>query len=321
MSAIPLSYTIFRPNATLTHGAILQCEEIGVPDVWTPTYPLAFDPLTIFPLAAAQTKNIRLGAGIIPTYPRHPAVLASQALAMEELFPRRLRLGVGSSHPFIIEGMYGMSFARPLGHLREYVTVLRTLMWEGEVHFEGEYFRVHGPLFDGVQPAQIPIPIAALQKGMFRLAGEVSDGALAAWCPIPYLLETALPAMRAGAEKAERPVPPLIANVPVILETDFDKVRQAAHAALEMYLTNAPPYLKMFAAAGFPIGEDRVPSDALIKELFVYGDANDIAAGLRAAHESGIDEVMVTVHPVADPVGEEIQVLQILAELAHDDSE
>jgi alkanesulfonate monooxygenase SsuD/methylene tetrahydromethanopterin reductase-like flavin-dependent oxidoreductase (luciferase family) len=317
MAKLPLSLTIFQPTAALTLNSIVQAEKLGVPNIWVPAAPAGFDPLTLLAAAATKTSRIRLGTAIVPTYPRHPLALASQALVMAELAPGRFRLGVGSSHPFIIEGIHGLSFGRPLAHLREYITILRAFLWEGAVNFSGTYYRAQAQLPPGMPPPCSPLPIATVRAGMFRLAGEISDGALAAWCPLPYLLKIALPAMREGARAASRPTPPLIGNVPVVFSNDIGTVRMAARAALNIY-THAPTtaYLEMFAAAGFPIGTDRSPTDELIDELFAWGDADTIAARLRAAHEAGVDEVMVTVHPVSDPATEETKAMELIGALS-----
>ena len=61
---------------------------------------------------------------MIPTYPRHPWVMAQQALTTQAAIGNRLALGIGLSHQVVIEGMWGMSFAKPILHLREYLEVL-----------------------------------------------------------------------------------------------------------------------------------------------------------------------------------------------------
>jgi len=86
------------------------------------------DALTTFAAAAAKTSTIRLGTSIVPTYPRHPLILAQQALALYDIAPGRLRLGIGPSHRSIIEDTYGLQQRTPLAHLREYVEVLRAAL-------------------------------------------------------------------------------------------------------------------------------------------------------------------------------------------------
>jgi len=296
--AISLSVAVFQPDAPSTVSAVIAAERAGIDAVWLPAVPMAFDPLTLLGTIAASTRRITIGTGIVPTYPRHPAVLVSQVLAIAPFARDRLRIGIGNSHPFIVEGMLGIPFHPPLAHLREYVAVVRALLEKGQVAFEGEYYRVHAQLAG--PPTPVPIAVSALRARMFRLAGEISDGALGAWCPVPYLLGTALPELERGARSAGRERPPLVGNVPIVWSSDGAAVRQAARAALGMYLV-APAYVEMFRAAGFAIPDSRIPPDALIDSLFVWGTPAQIADRLRAIRRAGVDELMVTLHPTSEP--------------------
>src|SRR5882672_7648418 len=162
--------------------------------------------------------------------------------------------------------MLGLPFHPAIAHLREYLAVVRGLLERGQIDFAGKYFRVHAALAG--TPVHVPLPISALRPRMFRLAGEIADGAIAAWCPIPYLLGTALPELARGARAAGRARPPLVANVPVVWSSDGAAVRAVGRTALGTYLA-APAYLEMFETAGFKIPESRVPPDELIDELMV----------------------------------------------------
>lgn len=312
MREISLSIAVFQADAASTVNAVIQAERAGIDAVWLPAVPMAFDPLTLLGTIAACTNRIVIGTGIVPTYPRHPAVLVSQVLAVAPFARDRLRIGVGSSHPFIVEGMLGLPFHPPIAHLREYLGVVRGLLEQGQIDFSGKYFRVRAALAG--PPTRVPLSISALRARMFRLAGEIADGALAAWCPIPYLLGTALPELARGARAAGRARPPLVANVPIVWSSDGAAVRAAGRAALGMYLI-APAYVEMFQAAGFAIPDDRVPPDALIDALFVWGTSAQIADRLRAIRRAGVDELMVTLHPASDPEKELAEALHTLGGL------
>ena len=71
--------------------------------------------------------RIELGTSVVPTYPRHPMMLAQQALTVNAASGGRLCLGIGLSHQIVIESMMGMSFDKPVRHLREYLAVLGPL--------------------------------------------------------------------------------------------------------------------------------------------------------------------------------------------------
>src|SRR5213596_3058695 len=94
-------------------------------------------------LCARETARIELGTAVVPTYPRHPVAMAQQALSAQAVARGRFTLGIGLSHQIVIEGMFGLSFAKPYSHMKEYLAVLAPLVREGRVSFSGEEFRVN----------------------------------------------------------------------------------------------------------------------------------------------------------------------------------
>src|SRR5437764_1880223 len=133
---------------------IREAEHTGVQQTWMTQSVGMLDTLTLFAAAAAQTTRIRLGTSIVPVYPRHPLVMAQQAATIDALAPGRLRLGVGTSHRHMIENMYGLAMPSPLAYLREYVEVLRQVLWEGHVDHKGRFFKVSAPI---PRPSQVPL--------------------------------------------------------------------------------------------------------------------------------------------------------------------
>ncbi len=87
-----------------------------------------------------------MGTSIVPTYPRHPLILAQQALALYDIAPGRLRLEIGPIHRFIMKGTYGLQHRTPLAHLREYVKVLRVTLWEWRVDHHRQFPNVAATL-------------------------------------------------------------------------------------------------------------------------------------------------------------------------------
>lgn len=237
--------------------------------------------------------------------PRHPLVLTQQALALHDIAPGRLRLGIGPSHSFIIEKMYGLQHTKPLAHLREYVEVLRTALWAGKVNHHGHFYNVEA-MFS--RTAQIPIFIPTLGKNAFQLAGQIADGAITWVCPVPYLLHTSIPALRSSAAAAGRSAPILVTHVPVALSEDRTSVLSAGHRFLDFY---APFYANMFSNAGFQITSDQTVPNALIDNLVISGDETTIAARLNELLETGIDELMVSLVPITG-TGEDEQQAQLM---------
>jgi F420-dependent oxidoreductase-like protein len=302
---------VYGRDAAAAASTIVAAEAAGVRQVWMTQVTPAPDTLTLFAAAAARTTSVRLGTAIVPTYPRHPLALAQQALALDYLAPERLRLGIGPSHRPIIEGVYGIPMTAPLEHLREYVTVLRAALWEGTVDHHGRFYTIKTEL---PRTLRTPILTSALRQGAFRLAGEVADGAISWLCPVPYLLEKALPALQAGAARSERPMPPLVAHVPVALSQDRQAVLVAGLRRLGRY-GQLPFYASMFTDAGFPVSSDGTMSDALIESLVVSGDENAIATRLADLLAGGLHELLVMSIPVVDAESEQAQLIRLIGQL------
>jgi F420-dependent oxidoreductase-like protein len=292
--------------------ALVQVEEAGVEQVWFPSGPLSSpDLLTTLAAAAVRTTHLKLGTYIIQVSTRHPALLAQQVLSFNSLAPNRLRLGLGTGSPAFAKSMYGVEIERPLAYLREYVQVLRPLLEQGEVHHQGQIFTTDTSLPGS---AQVPIYMAALGPGAFRLAGEVADGVLPAACPLPYLLDTAIPALKAAATTAGRSQPTVVANVLVALTEDRNVALEAGRKALA-FQTSLPNYRNMFAAAGFSTQEMDAISDSLIESMLIFGDESKLKDRFQQLLASGIDELNISPIVIADAAQEASRVVRLIGSL------
>jgi F420-dependent oxidoreductase-like protein len=277
-------------------AAIEEADRLGVPAVWLTTGGVGPDALTLFAAAAVRTSRINLGTAIVPTFPRHPLAVVQQALVVAALAPGRFRLGVGPSHQPTIEGTYGILFERPLEHLAEYVKVLRGLLQDGRVDVQGKRFHIKAEL---PNPPNVPVMVSALRPASYRLAGRLSDGALAWVCPLPYLRDEALPALRKGAAAAKREAPPLVAHCFVAVHEDAATVRAAARERLTAY-ARLPFYQEMFVRAGYPEARQGTMSDGMLDAVVVHGDEAAVAARLREYVGAGMDEVIASTLVVGD---------------------
>jgi F420-dependent oxidoreductase-like protein len=282
-------------NAAAAVKTIVSAEAAGVRQVWMAQPPFWPDVLTTFAAAAAKTSTICLGTSVVPTYPRHPLVLAQQTLSLNDLAPNRLRLGIGPSHRFIIEDAYGLQHRTPLAHLREYVKVLREALWEGKVDHRGHFYNVVAIL---PRTSQVPVLISTLGEKAFQLAGQVADGALSWVCPVPYLLSIGIPALRTSAASVGRAAPPLVAHVPVALGEDPASVLAAGHQMLDFY-AKVPFYANMFTNAGLQSTDDQAVSDDLVESLVISGNEAAVAGRITELLEAGLDELMVSLVPTA----------------------
>ncbi len=289
-----IGVSIQASSASEAVSHIAEAERAGIDSAWaTMGGAGGVDLLPTWAAAAVQTERIRLGTAIVHTWSRHPLVLAQEAMAIEQLAPGRLRLGIGPTSAVLVDRMYGLEYRKPLTNLREYLLTVRTLLHEGTVEFEGEHVTVRGQLRT---PAPVPVMASALRPRSYALCGELADGAISWMSPLRYLVETALPAMLEGAERAGRETPPLVAHVPFVLTEDRAAARERARTQLRMY-ARVPNYAGMFNIAGYDVSEG-YPDD-LLDDLVVSGSAAEVAQGLRRWLESGISEVLA--HPLLDP--------------------
>lgn len=293
---------------------IQEAEYAGVQHAWMAMGGAGFaDILTVLAGAAPQTERISLGTAIVPSYPRHPLVMAQQALAVNDLAPDRLRLGIGSGNRSFLETRYGRSPSAPLSYLKEYLEVLRGVLWEGQIDYQGAFFHVVERL---PRTAPVPLLISTLGLKAFCLAGQVADGALASLCPVPYLLDQALPALRAGAEEMARPTPPVIACLPVALSTDGAAVSGAVRHLLHV-LIQARPHARMFAQAGWAaaVQGDEAALQALARTLVISGTEVAVRDRVQELLASGVDELLLLALPMADEARERKQLLRLIGSL------
>lgn len=299
-------------TAQETVDAIVAAEKAGIQCSWLTVGGVAPDPFAIFGAAAQHTKTIKFGTSIVPTFPRHPLAMAQGAIAVDSLAPGRLRLGVGPSHKPAIEGTWGIPFERPLQHLREYLTILRSVLETGTVNFEGKRLTARAQTGG---PTQVTLMASALRENGFRLVGELADGAISWVCPLPYLRDVAVPALKEGAAKAGRPAPPLVAHVPVAVTEDAEAVRAGARRQIGLY-PRVPFYSQMFQDAGFPEAKDGELSDRMIDALVVHGSPSQVKDRLRSLPDFGAGELLaMPIIPPGDTTAME-RTLATLGELA-----
>jgi hypothetical protein len=153
---------------------IIQAEQAGVPAIWATSGGIGgADLLPTWAAAAVKTERIVLGTAIVRTWPRHSVALAEEALAIEQLAPGRFRLGIGPTGETQAVQTYGANYRKPLTQVREYLTVLRALLYDGAVDFVGEHVTARSSLRT---PVRIPLLASAAGLRAFELCGELSGG-------------------------------------------------------------------------------------------------------------------------------------------------
>jgi F420-dependent oxidoreductase-like protein len=248
------------------------------------------DALTLLATIGAQVPGIGLGTGVVPIYPRHPMMLAQQALTVQSATDNRLLLGIGLSHQIVVENVWGMSFEKPASYMKEYLASLMPLLRGETVSSAGE--RVTTNAFAPIDIPDVEAPttlVAALGSAMLQLAGQLTDGTITWMTGTRTIEDHIAPTITAAATEAGRPAPRVVVSLPVSVTADVEGTKEAANKEFAIYPT-LPSYKAMLdregAAAAADIGfvgdEDSVI--ASIEKLAAAG-ATDYVAAIIGARE------------------------------------
>jgi len=275
------------PIDTIVDAARAAADD-GFASFWLPQT-FGMDALTALAVTGREVSGIELGTGVVPTYPRHPAMLAAQARTTQAIIGGRLALGIGLSHQVVIESMFGLSFEQPARHMREYLEILVPLVQSGSVSFAGETLTGHVGLdVKGATP--FPILVAALGTKMLELAGTVADGTVT-WMTGPATIESHIvPTITAAAERAGRPAPRVGVGLPVCVTDDEAAARERAARLFESYGT-LPSYRAMLDKEGVggpsevAIVGDEAAVSAQIERLGAIGATDLVANEFGSAEE------------------------------------
>jgi F420-dependent oxidoreductase-like protein len=269
--------------------AIAEADRLGFDSVWAAE---AYGSDVLTPLAwwGSSTKNVRLGTAIMQMSARQPAAAAMAAITMDHLSGGRFILGLGVSGPQVVEGWYGMPFAKPLARTREYVKIVRDIFARrGPVTNDGPHYPLPypdgtglgKPLKSTVHPLREDIPIFLGAEGPknVALAAEICDGWLALFSPgnsAFYKDALAEGFARPGARRSWDDFE-IAATVPVIIHDDIE---QAADFLRPMYAL----YFGGMGARGANFHHDvavRLGYEAeakTIQDLYLDGKKDEAAA-------------------------------------------
>ncbi len=277
------------PENTLEHlvDTAREVEAAGFDSLWMPNI-FGLDAISTMAIIGRETRSLRLGTAVTPTYPRHPVAMAQQALTTQAAAGNRFCLGIGLSHKMVIEDMFGLSYEQPARHMREYLEVLMPLLRGEQVAHSGELFRVNARFaVPGAEP--LPVVVAALGPKMLEIAGTLADGTITWMTGARTLASHIVPSIGRAAEVAGRPTPQVVAGLPVVLTSDADGARQKIAEALALY-GQLPSYQAMLAREGV-----QSPAD-----IALVGDEAALRAELQRLREAGVTELNAAIMPVEE---------------------
>ena len=261
---------------------VQKAADLGYATFWTPQI-FNLDALTALAVVSSKVSDIRLGTSVVPTYPRHPMMLAQQALTVNQVSGGRLDLGIGLSHKPVVEGMWGMSFDGPVGHMRDYLTILMALLHEGSISHGGKHLTSRGGIDVPADPP--PVLVAALGPQMLKLVGKTADGT-ATWMTGPKTIQDhVVPVINDAAESENRPRPQVVAAIPVCIHTDKEVAVEHAKRDFGFY-GDLPSYRAMLDREGLENSWD----------IALTGSFEQVAEGIQEYVDAGATQVVAAVY-------------------------
>jgi F420-dependent oxidoreductase-like protein len=140
---------------------------------------------------AAQTSRIRLGTLVTGITYRHPAVLATEAVTVDQISSGRLELGLGAAWNEPEHREFGIPFPairERAERLEEGIEVMRNLMTRDAASFKGRHYqldhasyrprpvqRPHPPIWIGASGEQLMLPIVARQADAWHAFGSADS--------------------------------------------------------------------------------------------------------------------------------------------------
>jgi 5,10-methylenetetrahydromethanopterin reductase len=280
-----------QPAAALL-DAIAAADDLGYYACYSADEIYHKDAWLLFAAAAQRTRRIRLGPCLAPIYMRNPTYIAQLAATLDELSDGRAEVVFGIGNIAMLE-QYGVEWhgTRPIARLREAHQVMRTILDEGAITFEGDFYRYTG-VTTASRPVQerLPLKIGAMggPKSM-ELAGEIADGLHTGCAYSPEALCYAVEHFQAGAERAGRSPDGLDLGDSLLgaIAPDGDVARRAGRILAAFYIPSMPPAL--LERHGIDMGKVAAVNDAFA--------AGDVQRALEVTPDEVADRIMVAGTP------------------------
>lgn len=298
------------PNASDIVDCVKLAEELGYSSAWV-AEGHGGDQFAALAGAATQTSKIQLGTSITSVYVRSAPTIAMAAATVDQLSGGRFILGVGSSHKVQVEPEHGVVYEKPIARVRDTVAIVRELLREGNVHYQGETIRIENfdLWFTPLRP-EIPVYVAAVFAKMMAVCGEIADGVILTRSTLGNVEEARGPlaegAKRAGRDPSRIPITTLL---PTSVADSREEALDLMRPGLANYAGYFPRYNRLIAEQGFAeeaavIAEawakgdraaaERAVSDAMIDANSIAGTPEQCRARLDAYRDAGIDMPIIS---------------------------
>lgn len=277
----------------LSPGDVVECvrlaEEVGYESAWV-AEGHGGDQFAILAACAGATRRIRLGTSISSVFVRSAPTIAMAAATLDDLSGGRFILGLGSSHRVQVEPEHGIAFNQPVQRLRETVDVVRALLRDGVVSYQGKIIRIERfELWFTPRRREIPIYLAGLFPTMLEVCGEIAQGVILTWSTLDAAARVA-PHVASGALRVGRRPDEIeiVSLLPCAVAATREAARERLRPSVATYAGFFPRYNRLMAESGF------AEAAAIIKRVW---DSGDRAAAVRAVPDALVDAISVAGTP------------------------
>jgi 5,10-methylenetetrahydromethanopterin reductase len=288
----------------------VAAEAQGFASVWFAENPLERGALPALAACAAATRRIELGIGVWNPFLRHPAQIAMDASALDELSQGRLTLGIGSGLAAPIKRL-GVDNTKTLAALKDSFAIVRGLLAGETVTYKGKVFAVEdAKLSHKPRRPDLPILMAARGPKALALSRTVADGLMISnMCPPGFaawaasiarpkrLVQYAPCIVAADRPTAMAAIKPALAGLLKTFWTLGQKV-PAAKASLVDH-SGIPEAQFAAAVAGSPAALD----ERFVDTFAVAGTVDDCRARIAAYRTAGVTDLVLT-FVGSDPLGD-----------------
>ena len=278
-----------------------RAEAAGFESVWTTEFFNAHGLVRLAAVATA-TERVKLGTAIAYAFMRTPMLAASAAMDIDEISGGRMILGLGSGTERMNKDWYSMPFDDPPApRIKDAIGLIRAAIAAqkgGGLTYEGPYYQVKIPAYGRPRAArpEIPVCLAAVNKGMIRAAAATADGLIGH--PVftrKYIAECVLPELQ-GSHCA------LLPYVITAVADSTEQARNEARGQIAFYYTTRL-YHSILRPHGWEANGEAIAS-AFRKR--------DFAAMAAAVTDDMVDQIAIAGTP--DEVRDQLKAWEGLAE-------
>ncbi|MET8851460.1 glucose-6-phosphate dehydrogenase (coenzyme-F420) [Amycolatopsis sp. NPDC004625] len=284
----------------------VRAEEVGLDSVWVSDHFLPWRhegghapwALAWMPAVAERTSRVQIGTSVLtPTFRYNPAVIAQAFATMSLLSNGRVILGVGTGealNEIAVSGREWPEFKERFARLRESIKLIRELWTSDNVNFKGDYYElVDAKIYDRPE-RPVPVYVAAGGPVVAKYAGRAGDGFICtSGKGMDLYTEKLMPAVKEGAEAAEKTVEDVDRTIEIKLSYDRDHEKALENTRFWAPLSlSAEQKHTVSSAEEMERLADELPIEQVAKRWIVASDPDEAVAQIKPYLDAGLNHLV-----------------------------